>query len=89
MQLRSRACLLDDLDGALRALSFACATNEALVNFDGCGFAVLNFVFTDWAGVYAGFASVAFCLVNHYFYHLFYTSVEFYQKLKRGIKAFR
>ena len=81
-------CLLDYLDCALWALSFTSAANEALVNFDGYRFTVFHLVNAYGAGVYAGFASIAFTVVNHYFYH-FHTSISFYQKLKRGIKAFR
>jgi hypothetical protein len=64
--------LLDYLDCALRALGFASAANEALVNFDWCGFAVFHLVNAYWAGVYAGFASIALGVVNHYFYHVSY-----------------
>jgi hypothetical protein len=86
--VKKQKCLLDYLDGALWALCFTSATNEALVNLDGCGFAVFHLINAYRTGVYAGFASIAFVAVNHYFYHVF-SSIGFYQKLKGKIKAFR
>ncbi len=81
--------LLDYLDGALWALCFACSAYEAFVKFDCHRFGFLDFVNADWASVYAGFASIAFGIVNHYFYHLYLPLDEFYQKQKGKIKAFR
>jgi len=55
----------------LWTLSLASAANEALVDFDGCRFAVFDFVNAYGARVYAGLASVTFAVVNHYFYHFY------------------
>ena len=62
--------LLDYLNRALRTLRFAGTANQALLDFDRCGFAVFKLVDTYWTGVHAGFAPRTLRAVNHYFYHV-------------------
>jgi hypothetical protein len=69
----------DYLDGTVWTLSFTSSANQALVYFDGEGFAVLDFVNAYGAGVYAGFAPVALFAINYDFYHV-YTSYRFLVK---------
>jgi hypothetical protein len=64
------ACLLDHLDGALWALCFAGSADEAVFRFGWVRFAIFDFVDADGAGVDTGFASVAFCVIYYYFYHV-------------------
>ena len=53
-------------------MGFACSADKAFVNVNWDGFAVFNFVNAYWASVCAGFASVAFVIVDYYFYHVLY-----------------
>ena len=79
-------CLLYYLDCACGALRFACSADKAFLDLDRRGLAILYLVDPDWAGVYAGFASGAFIVVNNYFYHVI-TSVVFYWKTMQSNKS--
>jgi len=64
------------LDCAGGTLAFASSADQAFVNFGWRGFAFFDLVDAYWAGVYAGFASVAFAEIYYYFYHV-HTSLFF------------
>ena len=85
----SQERLFDYLNCTCGTLHFACSADKAVVNFDWYGFSVFHFENINWASVYAGFVSVAFGVVNYYFYHFILPLIEFYRRQKRKIKAFR
>ena len=68
--------LLDNLDCAGGTLAFASSADQAFINFGRIGLAFFDLVDAYWAGVYAGFASVAFADIYYYFYHV-HTSLFF------------
>lgn len=53
-------------------LSFACSADETVAYSYRNGFSVFHFENTNWACIHAGFVSVAFGLINNYFYHSIY-----------------
>ena len=79
--------LLDYLDCACGALSFACSADKAFLNLGRTGLAVFYLVSAYWAGVYAGFAASAFLDVNNYFYHITTSFVSFYWRDMQSNKS--
>ncbi len=63
---------LDDLNGAVWALSFAGSADQALFNLYWHGLAVFDFVNAHGASVYAGLATSALVIINYYFYQCLY-----------------
>jgi hypothetical protein len=65
---------LDNLNGTVRTLDFACSADQALFDLDRDGFGVFDLKNAYGTSVYAGFASIALIIINYYFYHVLYLS---------------